>query len=63
MAKFRVETVLDKKSQKYSMELYYPDNAQKPFAVTKPIYFSPETALQDCVDMMEKSFKKPIKGK
>jgi len=62
MEKFRVETVVDKKTGLIFAELYHPDDAIVPMAATQPIYPTHEEATSDIVDMMKKSFPdQPIK--
>lgn len=54
MAKFRVETVLDKTVGKYYIELYLEDN-DTPLVVSQPIYITHEHAISDAVEIFKKA--------
>ena len=58
MANFRLETVRDSRTGLYFSELYYPNDAEKPFASSQPIYGSHEDAMSDSVRMLKVVFDK-----
>jgi hypothetical protein len=62
MAKFRVETVEDISTSLIFAELYYPDNAKKPSAVTDPIFSTHEAAAASIIDAFKNAQPKhPVK--
>jgi hypothetical protein len=54
MAKFRVETVLDRTSGRYFVEVYQ-EGQDVPLVVGKPIYASHEHAMADAVNIFKTS--------
>ena len=61
MARFRIETVEHIPSGKYFNELYYPDDATHPVAVSPPIYGSFKETEDSAVKLAKKAFPdKPI---
>lgn len=56
MARFRVETILDNTSGKYSVELYYPHDSVEPAVTTPPIYPSQEIARGDTLQIIKEVF-------
>jgi hypothetical protein len=61
MARFRAETVYHQKTNRYFVEIYYPDDAATPFLATDPIYPSHEVAEASILEHMAKAFKRPVK--
>ena len=62
MAQFRVETVLDKSTQRYFIELYGSEGSE-PIVVGKPIYLSHEHAMADSVEIFKQAMpSQPIKA-
>lgn len=62
MAKFRTESVLDKNTGKYYIELYYPDNASEPMVATDVIYPSHEVAEQETLRLIKEALPdQPVK--
>lgn len=62
MANFRIETVVDPKTNLIFAECYYPEDATTPIAQTSPIYRSHEQAEADVVEMFKNSLSdQPIK--
>jgi len=55
MAQFRVETVLDPKTNRYFVEVY-KEGESEPFVVGNPIYLSHEHAMADAVDIFKNGF-------
>ena len=61
MANFRVESVLDRSSGLYYVEVFYPDTATEPIVSSEPIYPSHEAAEADSLKTFCEAFKgKPI---
>lgn len=56
MARFRVETVQDPQTGLFRAELYFPEDASVPKAVTKPIYVSHEHAAEEVIEMFRSGF-------
>jgi len=54
MAKFRVETVLDKNTGLYFVEVYQ-EGQDEPLVVGNPIYFSHEHAMADSIEIFKQS--------
>jgi hypothetical protein len=62
MAKFRAESVLDKNTGKYYIELYYPDDSSEPLVTTEAIYSSHEIAEQETIRMIQEALpNQPVK--
>lgn len=60
MAKFRIETVLDKVTGRYFTEVYQ-EGKDVPLVVGKPIYVSHEHAMADAVEIFKKAMpEQPI---
>lgn len=60
MAKFRIETVLDKVTGRYFTEVYQ-EGQDLPLVVGKPIYLSHEHAMADAVEIFKKAMpEQPI---
>ena len=60
MARFRVETVLDKATGRYFIEVYQ-EGQNTPLVVGKPIYQSHEHAMADAVEIFKKAMpEQPI---
>lgn len=58
MANIRVESVLDPKSGKYFVEVYYPEDSAIPVVVSKPIYNSIKLAEFDALRMFKEAMSK-----
>lgn len=54
MAKFRAEPVYDSGSGKYLLELYYPEDATTPSAVSDPLYATQADAEHHAVETFKK---------
>ena len=60
MAIFRVETVLDKVTGRYFMEVY-EEGQDTPLVVGEPIYFSHKHAIADALEIFKKAMpEQPI---
>lgn len=60
MANFRVETVIDKSTGLYFVEVY-EDGSAEPLVVGKPIYASHEHAMADAVAIFKRAMpEQPI---
>jgi hypothetical protein len=60
MAQFRVETVLDKATGRYFVEVYQ-EGQDVPLVVGKPIYLSHEHAMADAIATFKKAMpEQPI---
>ena len=53
MSHLRVETAKYPKTGKVYAELYYPEKALIPIAVTEPIYLSREVAVKDATETFD----------
>jgi hypothetical protein len=63
MTSFRCESVLDRATGLYYVQVYYPDTATTPLVTGNPIYPSLEAAEADAVKIFTESFKdQPIKA-
>ncbi|MBF0097487.1 MAG: hypothetical protein HQM04_17785 [Magnetococcales bacterium] len=49
MAIFRAEIVFDNMKGKYYVEMFYPENATRPFVTSDSIYESEEEAQNDVI--------------
>ncbi|WGG49854.1 hypothetical protein [Rugamonas sp. DEMB1] len=54
MAQFRIETVLDRTTGRYYVEVYQ-DSEEIPLVVGKPIYMSHEHAMADSVEIFKQA--------
>ena len=54
MAKFRIETVLDKLTMKFRAEIYYPENSASPVFISEPIYSNHDQAQADITELFRK---------
>lgn len=54
----RVETVFDKDSGKFRVELYFPEDSPDPFVRSESIYQSHEAAADDVISIMKSSLPK-----
>lgn len=54
MAQFRIETVLDRTTGRYYVEVYQ-DGKDIPLVVGKPIYMSHEHAMADSVEIFKQA--------
>ena len=62
MAKFRAESVLDKNTGNYYIELYYPDDSSEPIVTTEAIYPSHEIAEQETLRLIQEALPdQPVK--
>jgi hypothetical protein len=48
----RIEPMLDERSQRYFLEIYYPADATQAFITTFPRYASPAAAEQDVLAIL-----------
>lgn len=62
MARFRVETVLDPVSGKYFNELYYPETATSPIAVSPAVFDTKQAAEAGAVRAIQNAIPdQPVK--
>lgn len=62
MGRFRVETVRDPATGKYFNELYYPDTAVTPIAVSPAIYDTLQAAEEGAVRALQNAMPdQPVK--
>ncbi len=59
MAIVRIEPVLDGKSGRYFVEIYYPADAQRPFVTTEPRYASGAAAENDTIAILAAGANNP----
>lgn len=59
MALLRIETVEDPKSGRFSIEVYYPNDADRPLVTTTPCYASAAAAENDIIAIISASANNP----
>ena len=53
MAQFRLETVWDSNTGVFKIEIYYPNDAKEPMAVSPSVFRTHEEALPRAVDLLK----------
>lgn len=59
MPTIRIEPVEDQASGRFSIEIYYPADAEKPLVTTAPRYKSAAAAEQDTIAILSASANNP----
>jgi hypothetical protein len=57
MAKYRIETVIDKTTMKFRAEIFYPENSASPVFISEPIYSSHDQAEKSIVQLFSEIAK------
>ncbi len=60
MALFRIETVADKETGRYAVEIYFPADASQPYVTTAPRYMSSAAAENDILAIIAAAANNPV---
>jgi hypothetical protein len=59
MALFRIETVEDKASGRFAVEIYFPADAEQPYVTTAPRYMTSAAAENDILAIIAAAANNP----